>query len=86
MRRTSWYCTDIDVLSEINVNLIRSDLKKSLNSEVTGLVSLKLSLISSFHLPREIGFIVVVGKGRGGGVNSLALWMPTYQNLASYEV
>ena len=27
-----------------------------------GLVSLKLSLISCFHLPREIGFILVVGR------------------------
>ena len=33
-----------------------------------GLVSLKLSLVSSFHLPREIGFILVVGEGRGGGL------------------
>ena len=27
----------------------------------------KLSLVSSFHLPREIGFIFVVGEGMGGG-------------------
>ena len=42
---------------------------------------------TSFHLPQEIGFIFVVGEGREGGeVNSIALGMPTYQILASYEV
>ena len=48
-----------------------------------GLVSLKLSLISSFHLPREIGFILVVGEGRGG-VHSLALWMPMSRGVEAW--
>ena len=54
-----------------------------------GLVSLKLSLVSSFHLPREIGFILVVGEGRGGGGQFFSLmdaYISNFSLLRSLEL